>query len=109
MSWWSPCPIPPFERQWEIEVATRSASEKRGHRGSYFWMGTGADANAATAVKLPATAPSVRVLQSAQRMHCCAPAPPAVAGVAGPHDLWVGDIASICRLAAHHALVGEGQ
>jgi predicted PurR-regulated permease PerM len=38
-----------------------------------------------------------------------APAPPVVAGVAGPHDLWVGDIASICRLAAQHALAVEGQ
>ncbi|SEO13003.1 Predicted PurR-regulated permease PerM [Rhodospirillales bacterium URHD0017] len=38
-----------------------------------------------------------------------APAPPAVAGVAGPHDLWVGDIASICRFAAHHALSVDGR
>ena len=38
-----------------------------------------------------------------------APAPPVAAGVAGPHDLWVGDIASICRLAAHHALAVEGR
>ena len=38
-----------------------------------------------------------------------APAPPAAAGVAGPHDIWVGDIASICRLAAHHALAVEGR
>jgi hypothetical protein len=38
-----------------------------------------------------------------------APAPAAAAGVAGPHDIWVGDIASICRLAAHHALAVEGR
>jgi hypothetical protein len=37
-----------------------------------------------------------------------APAPTLVAGGAGPHDLWVGDIASICRLAAPHALAVEG-
>ncbi|MPZ34918.1 MAG: hypothetical protein GEV13_28715 [Rhodospirillales bacterium] len=38
-----------------------------------------------------------------------APAPTLMAGVAGPHDLWVGDIASICRFAAHHALAVEGR
>lgn len=38
-----------------------------------------------------------------------APAPPVVAGATGPHDVWVGDIASICRLAAHHALAIEGR
>jgi predicted PurR-regulated permease PerM len=37
-----------------------------------------------------------------------APTPPLVAGDAGPHDLWVGDIASICRLAVPHALAVEG-
>ena len=37
-----------------------------------------------------------------------APTPSMVAGDAGPHDLWVGDIASICRLAVPHALAVEG-
>ncbi|GEP59780.1 AI-2E family transporter [Reyranella soli] len=38
-----------------------------------------------------------------------APVPPSLVGDAGPRDLWVGDIAAICRLAAHHALAVEGQ
>jgi predicted PurR-regulated permease PerM len=38
-----------------------------------------------------------------------APAPPLVAGVAGPHDVWVGDVAAISRLAAQHALAVDGQ
>jgi predicted PurR-regulated permease PerM len=38
-----------------------------------------------------------------------APAPSLVAGAAGPRDVWVGDIAAIARLAAHHALAVEGQ
>jgi predicted PurR-regulated permease PerM len=38
-----------------------------------------------------------------------APAPPVVASVAGPQDVWVGDIASICRFAAGHALAVGGR
>jgi hypothetical protein len=38
-----------------------------------------------------------------------APMPSLVPGVAGPRDLWVGDIATIGRLAAQHALAAEGQ
>jgi hypothetical protein len=37
-----------------------------------------------------------------------APVSSSVPGDAGPRDLWVGDIATICRLAAHHAVSVEG-
>ena len=55
--------------------------------------------------------PTEQALQARHAVidHDVAPAPPGVAGVAGPHDVWVGDIASICRLAARHALEVEGQ
>ena len=55
--------------------------------------------------------PSEHALQARHAVidYDVAPAPAVVAGVAGPHDLWVGDIASICRLAAQHALAVDGR
>ena len=52
-----------------------------------------------------------QALQARHAVHRLRRRPRAAAGggAAGPHDVWVGDVAAISRLAAHHALAVEGQ